>query len=83
VEAYFYTRPEDANYWVDIDEAADLKLAAAAAHVSQWEPSINAYRPDWDPAQLAVLKKDLRERATKKEGHFVEGFRIASDFNQR
>src|SRR5438132_695014 len=52
MEAYFYVTPKDANYWVNIDDVVDLKLAAAAAHVSQFEPSINRYRPDWDAKDL-------------------------------
>jgi LmbE family N-acetylglucosaminyl deacetylase len=47
VEAYFYVTPKDANYWVNIDEVVDMKIAAAAAHVSQFDPSIRKYRPDW------------------------------------
>lgn len=83
IEAYFYVTPGDANYWVNIDDVADLKLAAATAHVSQWEPSIHHYRPDWDPQELAKLKRGLAARATRKDGHRVEAFRIASEFNQQ
>lgn len=81
-EAYFYVTPQDANYFVNIDSVADLKLDAAAAHVSQWEPSINNYRPDWDPHTLAKLKSELRAAALKKDGHFVESFRIDTKFNE-
>jgi LmbE family N-acetylglucosaminyl deacetylase len=83
VEAFFYVTPHDANYWVNIDEVVDVKLAAAAAHVSQFEPSISKYRPDWDPKELDRLKQGLRTRATKKDGHYVEAFRIATGFNQQ
>jgi LmbE family N-acetylglucosaminyl deacetylase len=82
-EAYFYVTPKDANYWVNIDEVVDLKLAAAAAHVSQWEPSIHKYRADWDPAELAELKRNLKARAQKKDGHYVEAFRVDTEFNQQ
>jgi hypothetical protein len=61
----------------------DLKLNAAAAHVSQFDPSIQKYRPDWDPAALEKLKQGLRARSRKKDGHVVEGFRIAREFNQQ
>jgi LmbE family N-acetylglucosaminyl deacetylase len=81
IEAFFYVTPHDANYWVDIDDLVDLKLAAAAAHVSQFEPSISKYRPDWDPKDLEKLKQSLRARATKKDGHYVEAYRIAGGFN--
>jgi LmbE family N-acetylglucosaminyl deacetylase len=82
-EAYFYVTPKDANYWVNIDDVVDLKLSAAAAHVSQFDPSIRKYRPDWDPKDLEKMKSGLRARATKKDGHFVEAFRIATQFNQQ
>lgn len=82
-EVYFYVTSQDANYFVNIDSVADLKLDAAAAHVSQWEPSINNYRPDWDPHTLAKLKSELRGTALKKDGHFVESFRIDTEFNQQ
>lgn len=83
VEAYFYVTPADANYWVNIDEVVDLKLAAAVAHVSQWEPAISRYRPDWDPKTVETLKQALRGRAIKKDGHIVEAFRITREFNQQ
>jgi LmbE family N-acetylglucosaminyl deacetylase len=83
VEAYFYVTAKDANYWVNIDDVVDLKLAAAAAHVSQFDPSIRKYRADWDPQDLDKLKQGLRRRAVKKDGHTVEAFRIASQFNQQ
>lgn len=81
-EVYFYVTPQDANYFVNIDAVEDLKLDAAVAHVSQWEPSITHYRPSWDPDTLAKLKSDLRARAPKKGGHFVESFRIETTFNE-
>jgi LmbE family N-acetylglucosaminyl deacetylase len=83
MEAYFYVTPKDANYWVNIDDVVDLKLAAAVAHVSQWEPSVNRYRADWDPKTLADLKQRLRARALKKDGHIVEAFRVGEGFNQQ
>ena len=80
---YFYVTPQDANYWVNIDEVLDLKLTAATAHVSQFEPSMTKYRADWDPKDLAATKKDLQSRAVKKDGHVVESFRISTQFNQQ
>lgn len=81
-EYYFYVTPKDANYWVNIDSVVEKKLAAAAAHVSQFEPSINHYRPDWDPATLEKTKAEMRARIRKKDGHYVEAFRDARGFNQ-
>lgn len=82
-EAYFYVTPKDANYWVNIDEVADLKIDASLAHVSQWEPSITHYRPDWDPQTLSQMKQRLKARAPKKDGHYVESYRINTGFNQQ
>lgn len=82
-EVYFYVTRQDANYWVNIDGEFERKLDAAAAHVSQWEPSLSHYRPDWDALTLEKLKRDLRGRAPKKDGHFVEAFRVADGFNQQ
>lgn len=83
VEAYYYVTAKDANDWVNIDAVVDLKLDAALAHVSQWEPSIHRYRPDWDPQTRNALKAKLKSRAQQKDGHYVEAFRIATSFNQQ
>jgi len=83
VEAYFYVLPQDANYWVNIDSVIDLKLQAATAHVSQFDPSIRKYRPDWDAKDLEKVKDGLRNRQTKKDGHYVEAYRISASFNQQ
>jgi LmbE family N-acetylglucosaminyl deacetylase len=82
-EAYYYVAEPEQNSWVNIDEVLDLKLAAAAAHVSQWPPSWDKYRPDWDPKVLDTMKQGLRARQIKKDGHTVEAFRIAGGFNQQ
>lgn len=81
-EVFFYVTKQDANYWVNIDSVADLKLKASLAHVSQWEPSIHRYRPDWDPEVYNKTKADLAQHAAKKDGHFVEAFRVGTGFNQ-
>lgn len=82
VEAYFYVTPKDANYWVNIDSVMNVKFQAATAHVSQFEPSIRKYRPDWDPKDLERVKSRLLARAAKRDGHVVEPYRIAGSFNQ-
>jgi LmbE family N-acetylglucosaminyl deacetylase len=82
-EAYFYATPAEANYWVNIDDVMELKVSAAAAHVSQFEPSIDKYRPDWDAKDLEKMKAERRNRQLKKDGHYVEAYRIASQFNQQ
>jgi len=79
---FYYAAPQEANYWVNIDSVAQLKLEAASKHVSQFEPSIHKYRADWDPSDLAIAQKELMDQQPKKDGHFVEAFRRASGFNQ-
>ena len=49
---FFYPSPQEANYFVNIESVADLKFEAAARQVSQFEPAVNTYRPDWEPADL-------------------------------
>jgi LmbE family N-acetylglucosaminyl deacetylase len=83
VEAYFYVTPQDANYWVNIDDLVELKLRAIAAHVSQFEPSISKYRPDWDAKDWEATKRWLMSRGEKKNGHLVESFRIATEYNPK
>jgi LmbE family N-acetylglucosaminyl deacetylase len=78
---FYYTSPQEANYWVDITDVVDLKIEALSKHVSQWEPSINKYRADWDPAELARMKAGLKTRVPKKDGRVVEAFRRATGFN--
>ncbi|MDX2029122.1 MAG: PIG-L deacetylase family protein [Blastocatellia bacterium] len=79
----FYYAASEANYWVDISEVFDQKLRAVGKHVSQFEPSINKYRPDWDPKDLAKLEEYMRGRAPKKDGKYVEAFRRATGFNSQ
>ena len=82
VTYFYYTAPQEANYWVNIDSMAQVKLEAVTKHVSQFEPSIHKYRPDWDAADLAGLKAGLMSQQTKKDGHYVEAFRRAASFNE-
>src|SRR2546427_8399990 len=79
---FFYPSPQEANYWVTIESVMDLKVDAATKHVSQFEPSIHKYRTDWDPADLARTKAGLEAEQPKKDGHYVEPFRRATEFNQ-
>jgi LmbE family N-acetylglucosaminyl deacetylase len=79
----FYYAANEANYWVDITDVIDLKIKAASKHVSQFEPAINKYRPDWDPKELERLVQYFKGRATKKDGRYVEAFRSATGFNQQ
>jgi LmbE family N-acetylglucosaminyl deacetylase len=79
----YYTTPQEANYWVNIDSVTQLKLEAASKHVSQFDPSIHKYRPDWDPSDLATAEKELMSQQPKKDGHYVEAFRRTGGFNQK
>ena len=79
---FFYPSPQEANYYVNIDAVAELKFDAAAKQVSQFEPAVNQYRSDWEPADLAKAKADMRRQQTQKDGHYVEGFRHATSFVQ-
>jgi LmbE family N-acetylglucosaminyl deacetylase len=80
---FYYTAPRDANYFVDIDAVFDKKVEAALKHVSQFEPAWSKYRPDWDPAALAKLKETFRVEHERKDGHFVESYRFAKEFNEK
>lgn len=82
-EFYYYVTDKDANYWVNIDSVVEKKLDAAMAHVSQWEPSIHHYRADWEAADLAKTKAELKGQIPKKDGHYVESFRTTTGFNQQ
>src|SRR5262252_3685243 len=75
---FFYPAQQEANYWVNIEPVADLKLGAAAKQVSQFEPSVNKYRPDWDAKDLENAKEEMRDEQPKKDGHYVEAFRYAT-----
>ena len=79
---FYYTAPQDTNYQVNIDSVLDLKLKAAMKHVSQFEPAIRHYRPDWDPKDEASAEAELKKLQPKKDGHYVEQFRRATGFNQ-
>jgi LmbE family N-acetylglucosaminyl deacetylase len=82
-EAYYYVTDKDANYWVNIDDVLELKLKAAAAHVSQFEPAIRKYRSGWEAKDLEAVRRELMRDVKKKDGHWVEAFRIAGGFNQQ
>ena len=79
---FFYPSPQEANYFVNIDDVAELKFDAAAKQVSQFEPAVTKYRPDWDAKSLEKAKDDMRHEQPRKDGHYVEAFRHATGFNQ-
>jgi len=61
---------------------AELKFEAATKQVSQFEPAVNKYRSDWLPDDLKKAKDEMRREQPKKDGHYVEAFRYATEFNQ-
>jgi hypothetical protein len=79
---FFYPSAQEANYFVDIEKAADLKFDAALKQVSQFEPAVTKYRPDWDAKDYAKAKEELRAKQPRKDGHYVEAFRYATGFNK-
>jgi len=79
---FYYPSPQEANYFVNIDSVADLKFNAAAAQVSQFEPAVRKYRPDWAPDDLKKAKDQMRKEQPRKDGHYVEAFRYATGFVQ-
>src|SRR5947199_7432214 len=79
---FFYPSPKESNYFVNIEGVAELKFDAAAKQVSQFEPAVNKYRPDWDPADLAKAKAEMRSEQPHKNGHYIEAFRYATGFVQ-
>jgi len=79
---FFYPSPQEANYFVNIDEVAELKFAAAAKQVSQFEPAVNTYRPDWTAEESKRAQDEMRSEQPKKDGHYIEAFRYATGFNQ-
>jgi LmbE family N-acetylglucosaminyl deacetylase len=79
---FFYPSAQEANYFVNIDDVAELKFDAAAKQVSQFEPAVNKYRPDWTPDDLRKAKDEMRHEQPKKDGHYVEAFRYATGFVQ-
>ncbi len=79
---FFYPSPQESNYYVNIDSMAELKFEAATKQVSQFDPAVSKYRPDWESADLEKAKKEMRDEQPKKDGHYVEAFRYATGFVQ-
>lgn len=79
---FFYPSPQEANYFVNIDSVVELKFDAATKQVSQFEPAVNKYRPDWTAEDLKKAKDEMQKEQPKKDGHYVEAFRYATGFVQ-
>lgn len=79
---FFYPAPGEVNYRVPIDDVFDLKLQSAVAQVSQFAPSEDRYRDDWDAKDLKTTEDELKQLQPRKDGHAVEEFRYSTGFNQ-
>jgi LmbE family N-acetylglucosaminyl deacetylase len=79
---FFYPSLQESNYFVDIESVAELKFDAATKQVSQFEPAVHKYRPDWEPKDLEKAKDEMRREQPRKDGHYAEAFRYATGFNQ-
>ena len=79
---FFYVLDSAANVWVNIDPVLDKKINASLSHVSQFEPAVHKYRPDWQPADRQNAEQEVKSMLKRRDGHAVEAFRYATDFNQ-
>jgi len=71
--AYYYYSQEP-NYEVDITDKFDLKVKAAASHVSQFEPSLSGYAAEMAEETTAQLRKGF-VKANQAGDRYVERFR--------
>ncbi|MBI2425437.1 MAG: PIG-L family deacetylase [Candidatus Hydrogenedentes bacterium] len=74
VPLVYHYYSHEPNYEVDVTEVFDLKTRAAAAHVSQFEPSTSKYTPDMPELVAKEIDKGFRER-NASNGRLVERFR--------
>jgi LmbE family N-acetylglucosaminyl deacetylase len=79
---FFYVLNQDANVWVNIDSVLDKKIEASLCHVSQFEPGVHKYRPDWQPEDRKKAEAEVQSMIQHRDGHAVEAFRYATEFNQ-
>lgn len=79
---FFYPSAQEANYFVNIDDVAELKFDAACKQVSQFEPAVNKYRSDWTAEDLKKAKDEMRHEQPRKDEHYVEAFRYTTGFVQ-
>jgi LmbE family N-acetylglucosaminyl deacetylase len=74
VPVAFYYYSQEPNYEVDITAKAGMKAKAAAAHVSQFEPSLSKYTPEMPEETFNVLRERFG-KANKEGDRYVERFR--------
>jgi LmbE family N-acetylglucosaminyl deacetylase len=83
VYLFYYSSAQETNYWVNIDSVIELKLEALGKAVSQFPPSANKYRADWDAADYRKFIEQNRAKVAKKDGHYVEPFRLSEAFREQ
>jgi LmbE family N-acetylglucosaminyl deacetylase len=74
VPLVYYYYSEDPNVTIDITAVFDDKVKAAAAHVSQFEPSIDKYTPEMGKETFAGITAWARSMS-EEDGKMVERFR--------
>jgi LmbE family N-acetylglucosaminyl deacetylase len=77
VKEVFYYYSQEPNYETDITNVFDLKMKAAGAHVSQFEPSVSQYTPVLNPKTAEGIKTRFAEMHLCGEGKCRERFRKA------
>ncbi len=76
VPVVYYYYSQEPNYEIDITAQFDAKIQAAAAHVSQFEPSNSKYTPDMPESTFNLIKTGFTGY-NKEKDRFVERFRRA------
>lgn len=69
---YYYTKDE--NVTIDISDVFEHKAKAAAAHVSQFEPSLSKYTPEMSETTFAGIR-EWAVKFSEENGRMVEKFR--------
>ena len=75
VKEVYYYYSQAPNYEVDITTKMDLKVKASAAHVSQFEPSVNKYTPIMPQETFDGINERFRALNGSDNGTYVERFR--------
>ena len=58
------------------------QLETGLSHASQFEPAVHKDRPAWRPEDRAKALAELKSMLLQRDGHTVEAFRYATEFNQ-
>jgi LmbE family N-acetylglucosaminyl deacetylase len=83
VPVCFFFESHEPNYFVDIRETLDRKIAAFCSHVSQWGRRVDAYEPEMHPDDRVRYEQAIRAYcAHVGQPHgmpFAEGFRRSTE----